>query len=244
MGEFDDLFKDYENKNTVSTTQNQEPMGNSAVKNEVNRQAKRNRTMFLLYIVVTLVVSITTTVILNNKYDGITGTIRNLDIVGEISVITTPSTDDDFPFEYRMTGSIKNLNNYLLPIVYVEYTFYDDNEKVLGTYYIEKTALGPQETFTFDETALFETDFVSSDYDYGFDESPFFYLFVSLLAGCHGRPSIHFYRSPRLSHRWQRVLQKIWKIFERSTFGFLPRLDSVGPIANVHGVCAWSNSLI
>ncbi|NLZ61941.1 MAG: hypothetical protein GX904_03995, partial [Acholeplasmataceae bacterium] len=113
MGEFDDLFKDYENKNTVSTTQNQEPMGNSAVKNEVNRQAKRNRTMFLLYIVVTLVVSITTTVILNNKYDGITGTIRNLDIVGEISVITTPSTDDDFPFEYRMTGSIKNLNNYL-----------------------------------------------------------------------------------------------------------------------------------
>ena len=68
-----------------------------------------------------------------------------------------------------------------LPVIYVEYYFYDAGGKVIGTYYVKAEAVASGAEFSYSESSLFASEFVTTDYAYGFDESPFFYLSVNLM---------------------------------------------------------------
>ena len=180
MSDYDDLFKDFDEVKTEPSPVKPPFDDQKAAITDPN-EPKRNKQMLLIYIILTLLVSIGSTILIYIKYSGVTTVVNNLLITEEIAVAAAPSGDTELPYEIQMTGAIKNDNWMELPIVYVEYTFYDEQNEVLGTHRIDSTDLAPGATFAFDETILVDYEFSTTEYAYGFDESSFFYLATSLI---------------------------------------------------------------
>jgi membrane protease YdiL (CAAX protease family) len=180
MSEYEDLFKDNINDSEFFSKKTNRVSGENPDDSDDYAQSKRNKSLFLVYIVTMLLVSVASSLIISSKYSDITKIVDNLTIITEPAISVSPSSDQDYPFEYSMSGSIKNDNEIILPVVYVEYYFYDASDEVISTYYIEINNLEPGAVFSFSEAVLFASDFSTTDYAYGFDEAPLFYLISNL----------------------------------------------------------------
>ncbi len=179
MSEYDDLFKDRDNDDIFFAKKKDVPDPNVAF-NEIQHEQRINRIILFTYVAVMLLVSLVSMIYTSLKYPDADAVIALVTVIYEPDVYIQDSTNPDYEFEYVLSGTLKNENEFTLPRMWVQYDMYDlDGNLVISQYYDEEN-IGTNEVFSYNESVFSNTELSDFEYTYGYDESSFFYIIFNL----------------------------------------------------------------
>jgi len=181
MSEFDDIFKTMDQK--TSQPQVNKPSGDpDAVFQDTVSAIRINRWILVVYVAVTLVVSLFSQAYLRMKWPQTTDYEAQIVQTVPLTVSMTDSGDPLYPFRVTVSGTLRNDNDVTLPVIYVDFLLYDSEGTLIDEVYLESLDVAPGETVTFDYYADYNVEIfsVSDPIEVSFNESSLYFILVSL----------------------------------------------------------------
>lgn len=182
MNEFDNLFEEKEQKDLFQ--QNQEIYTHRDGFDDFHHHAdkqRKNGILLTIYIVVTLIFSMFSEFILNDRYPDPDAILNQLVEVSDVTVSIADSDDADFPYQFNMSGVILNDSDETLPIMYIEIEYFDINGESIGVYSYQQEDIPNGESLILNESITSSVQYDTYEYTYGFDASNEYYTLMNLL---------------------------------------------------------------
>lgn len=141
-----------------------------------------NRTIFFVYLVISVLLSLGTLAYGSLRFPDSNAVKDNIVFINAPSMTIADSTEDPaFPYEVTVSGSIQNTNDIKIPSIFIDISFYDESNNLIGTYTLSKENVAAGEIWDFSEVLYADSLPATISYQSGFDETSFFYLLVNFL---------------------------------------------------------------
>jgi len=141
-----------------------------------------NRIIFVVYLVISIMMSVATFVYGSLRFPNAQGIIDNIEFAETPSMSVVANPDDPTnPFTISVTGALLNANDMTIPSLYIEISFYDESEALIGSYTLSKEQVASGETWSFTDDIYSDVAPTSISYKTGIDETSFFYLIINFL---------------------------------------------------------------
>jgi len=176
MNEFDELFD--------QKPVNQQIVNQDDPLDEFHHQAhlqRRNGYLLAIYIFVSLIFTLASSMIINAKYPDKNAILDNLNFLETPAIAVSDSDDVDYPYIITFSGSLKNNSGIDLPSMWVNIEFFDENGDSYGVYTYSEENIAIDQVMSFSEDISTSFDPASYEISYGLDESSMFYTVLGLL---------------------------------------------------------------
>jgi hypothetical protein len=180
MNEYDDLFKKFDERQIVAQQDAgaPQPDPDSTMTKQVNK-SKINVWIILIYVMVSFLASFGSGLYFTLKYPDMDQLKSN--VSPQLIFTLYDSEDPDYPYGVSIDGTVNNLNNIMLPNMWVKVGLYSPDGTLLDTLLFEENEVPPNGylVLNFDGTYV-DPVYSYSVIDYGFEESDMFYILLNL----------------------------------------------------------------
>lgn len=174
MNEYDDLFNREDKKPAASRHNEIEEF------HEYINKQRGNGLLIAIYILISLLFSFGQQLIKSNQFPDPDAILNNIVLISDIQIDVSDSENEDFPYTYVFSGTLRNNNSIDIPTMYVRIDFYSGDES-LGSYTITSEDFIAGSLIEINESEDFTENFDRYEVFLSFDESASFYTLMNLL---------------------------------------------------------------